>query len=99
MEIIDAYLQAGQCSLPSLKQRVTSRKSVPGWSNYVAEKRNKSLFWHNIWKENNSPSDGLISEIRRTTRKDYHKAVKFVKNNKMEVIAEKTISIIIRREI
>ena len=44
MEIIDAYLQAVQCSLSSLKQRVNCRKSVPSWSNYVAEKCNKSIF-------------------------------------------------------
>ena len=92
-------LKAAQCSLATLKQRATSSKSVPGWSNYVAEKHRKTILGTMFGKKKITLLVAEIFEIRCITCKDYHKAVKFVKTNKMEVIAKKTMSIIIRREI
>ena len=33
-------------------------------------------FWHKLWVENGRPQHGVVAEVRRHTRKQYHKAVK-----------------------
>ena len=57
MEIIDASLQAAQCSLSTLKQRATSRKSVPV-GQMMLQKNIKRQFLANVWEENNNASGG-----------------------------------------
>ena len=45
--------------------------------------------WHSICKTNGSPRFGLIADITRKTRADYHRAVKFVKVNREMLVANK----------
>jgi hypothetical protein len=40
-------------------------KIVPGWNEYVRQYRDSAIFWHRIWKENGSPSNGILFEIRK----------------------------------
>ena len=52
------------------------QKGIRGWNKKVREARDKAILWHNIWKENDRPKNGIIFEIRKNTRSDYHKAIK-----------------------
>ena len=61
-----------------------------GWNKFVEKYRNKSILWHNIWKECGRPSDGYIANIRRDTGRDYHSAIRNLKNNSDKIIKEKT---------
>ena len=56
-------------------------KKVPGWNEHVEPHKQKSQFWHFIWKECGSPRDGEIAQIMRTTRSRYHYAIRYVKKN------------------
>ena len=56
-------------------------KLMIGWNRYIEEYRNKSIFWHNIWKDCGQPAEGYVADIRRTTRKNYHEAIIAVKQN------------------
>ena len=47
----------------------------------IAEQRQQSIFWHIIWKQCGSPSKGVVAELRRRTRSQYHQAAKKAKNN------------------
>ena len=38
--------------------------------------RDKSILWHQIWKDCGRPREGYVADIRRCTRSDYHGAVK-----------------------
>ena len=85
--IIDACTTAGSVFSKSVSK--SSRKLVPGWSDVVSDYKKKALMWHSIWKTNGSPRFGLIANIRRKTRADYHRAVKFVKVNREILITNK----------
>ena len=79
--IINACLESSFGTIPS---RTGSKKNkvIPGWNKHVEEHRQRSLFWHYLWKENKCPREGIIANIRRTTRANYHRVVKSVKKNK-----------------
>ena len=54
---------------------------VPGWNEHVEPFRKKSLLWHKIWLDNSKPKSGLVADIMRSTRCEYHSQVKWVKRN------------------
>ena len=55
--------------------------TVPGWKVHVEPFRKKSLLWHKIWLDNSKPKSGLVADIMRSTRCEYHSQVKWVKRN------------------
>ena len=56
-------------------------KPVPGWDEYVAHFREKSIFWHKMWLDCGQPHSGVVAEIMRRTRATYHYAISHVKKN------------------
>ena len=66
-----------------------SRNSIPGWTTYVESSYKQAKFWHKIWKENGSPRNGVIADIRRKTRSQYHYTVKYVRNNADTILSNK----------
>ena len=70
-KIINGYIIAGKECIPSTSH-VKKQASVPGWSMFVEDKRKSCILWHKIWKETGSPSSGVLYELRRHTRSQYH---------------------------
>ena len=79
--LICASIQAAKECIPSRKQK-ESKSNIPGWKMYVEEHRQTAIFWHNIWKDNNSPRSGILADIRKRTRAKYHYSLRFVKRNR-----------------
>jgi hypothetical protein len=59
---------------------------IPGWNQYVAPLRDKSIFWHEVWVDCGRPRDGIVANIMRRNTASYHFAVRFVKNNRLDII-------------
>jgi hypothetical protein len=78
--IIRASIAASFATIPISKGG--QPKAIPGWSDLVEGHRKTALFWHRMWKENNSPKQGVIFEIRKRTRAQYHMAIRNVQKNK-----------------
>ena len=76
--IIAACLEAGNALVPQGIERPPTTP-IPGWTGQVAERRQRALFWHSIWKECGSPNNGAVADIRRYTRARYHYAVRYAK--------------------
>jgi len=57
--------------------------------------RDKSMFWHNIWLECGRPREGLVADIIRRTRAQYHYAVRNIKNNSSDIIKQRFASAIV----
>lgn len=91
-EVSCAITKAGRASIPH--KRVGKRKVMPGWNEYVAEYKDKSIFWNFLWKEAGCPRVGWVAVTRRKARTDYHKAIKEVKRNR-DAIVRSTIAGII----
>lgn len=71
-DIVNTCLSAGKETIPHCKKKGDKCKIIPGWKEYVEPEREKCLFWHKIWKDNGSPRNGLLADIRLTTRAKYH---------------------------
>jgi hypothetical protein len=60
----------------------------PGWNDHCKEKRHISIQWHNRWKAAGKPAAGFLAYMRRSTRADYHRAVKMIKKNEDKLRSE-----------
>ena len=67
----------------------SSGKNILGWNEYVKSYFKTALFWHFLWKENGQPADGLLADIRRKTRSQYHQAHKMVLRHEGEIQMDK----------
>ena len=65
------------------------KNSFSWWSKHVWEYKEKSIFWHKLWKDNGSPNNGILFDIRRKTRWEYHRILKIVKRNREGLSAER----------
>jgi len=83
--ITDACVRSATCTIPSTIQR-GSRGNVPGWMEFVAPFREKSIFWHNLWVQQGRPHDGIVANIMRTTRARYHAAIQRVRRNEADIV-------------
>ena len=61
------------------------RRSKPGWNTEVNKLREDSLFWHRLWVDIGQPQTGVVAAVMRNTRYTYHKAVKGIKRNDLNV--------------
>ena len=85
--IIDVLVLASHESIPYSSSKLS--KIVPGWNEYVNRYFESALFWHYIWIENGRPGDGILTELRRKTRAQYHKAYKLVIRCEGEIKTDK----------
>ena len=81
--IINACLSASVC-IPTCSRK-GRKMPVPGWSEFVKPYRDQAIFWHQLWQDNNSPRCGIIADIRRRTRTQYHKVLKNVQRNENDM--------------
>jgi len=71
-------LNAGEQTIPCTGNSSHNSRVIPGWSERVAPLREKSLFWHNVWREADKPHSGVVASIMRETRMKYHRAIREV---------------------
>ena len=76
-EIVNALIHAAEKYIPCKSKR-GSDLHIPGWNKYVSEHRDRAIFWHKIWIENERRGRGIIADIRRQSRANYHKILKDV---------------------
>ena len=79
--LIDASVFAGRLTIPTSTGKSPRKNAIHGWNAYIRDKRDKAIFWHDMWKNAGSPKCGVVADIRRSTRAQYHRAVKQVKKN------------------
>ena len=89
--LVDIMLLSARMTIPSDNDNnnKTSKSGKLGWNKYVKDKRDSAILWHKIWKEAGSPTYGQLFEIRKYTRKCYHNAIMYIKNNTDKILREK----------
>ena len=50
----------------------------PGWNGFVKSFQSETLDWHSIWISSGRQHSGFVCDMRRSSRKAYHKQVDFV---------------------
>ena len=51
--------------------------------------KENALCWHTLWKECDSPTSGVLFDLRRKTRYTYHRVLRTVKRNSDNISAVK----------
>ena len=64
-------INAAMLTLP----RARDNAGIPGWNHKIRPLKDTVDFWSEIWQQNDRPDIGLIADIFRKTRRDYHYAV------------------------
>lgn len=72
-----------------LIKRKRRRVPIAGWSEHVQGFKDSALLWHRIWKDNDRPAYGLLFDLRKSTRKKYHAALKRVKADEEHIQSSK----------
>ena len=73
-----------------VKKHSNKQGVIPGWNSFVQPFKDKSIFWHNVWRDSGSPKHGQIAENRRLARAKYHWAIKQTKKEANNYILNKT---------
>jgi hypothetical protein len=68
---------------------------VPGWNDQIQPLREKSLFWHHIWIEAGRPGKGVLAPIMRSTRAQYHRAIKNIRVRENDIRKEKFAELVV----
>ena len=89
-EIDNLYNEINKCCIVSAEQTIPQTNSLlgkskdrkgtlPGWNEFVEPHRQRALMWHDIWVNQNRPRNGIVAQIRRSTRLSYHREIRKVK--------------------
>ena len=95
-DIIRCCIEAASCTIPHTS--TGKGKPVPGWDEYVAPFREKSILWHKMWIDCGRPHSGVVAEIMRRTRAAYHYAIRRVKKNETEIVRERFADMILQNK-
>jgi hypothetical protein len=55
------------------------RQQLAGWRHWLQPLRDRSIFWHHLWRQMGSPLAGTVAGIHRKARRSYHQAVRMAK--------------------
>ena len=55
------------------------------------------MFWHNIWVENGRPRNGIVADLRRKRRAQYHRACRMVFRKEAEIRGDKMADTILNK--
>ena len=96
-DIVDSCKSASVACIPhSINSNEHDNNIIAGWNENIKEKREISLFWHFIWKENGKPRNGVIANIARRTRATYHYAIRSAIKNQTKIRSHKMAESICR---
>ncbi len=85
--ILDCCICAADTCIPLTG--VGANRRVPGWSKHVQPYKDKAMFWHNIWMDMGRPHDGIVAEIRRSSRAKYHQAIRTAMREESTLVRQK----------
>ena len=60
-----------------------------GWRMEHSYMRERSLFWHNQWKDNDRHVHGIVYDIIKSTGHQYHYILRRLKRDRADVIQKK----------
>ena len=70
--LADMCISTADPALP----KVAKRNAITGWNVDILPLKRTAEFWGKIWRENGRPSTGIVSDIFRKCRREYHYAIR-----------------------
>ena len=94
LRLIEEFMSLiSDCTDKAIGFKVIGKSNKPGlmgWNDFVQPYKEKSIFWHNIWKSAGCPVSGQLAELRKFSRAKYHWAIKRTKREANDHILNKT---------
>ena len=87
--IVTALCTASDKCIPRTSPVNGRPKVIPGWNDYVKDKKAIAELWNFIWQQNGKPHHGTIANIMRKTKRDYHYAIRYCKKNESQIASTK----------
>ena len=95
LDILTAIIETSHATIPlsggppstDPDKNCPINRTIPGWKETLKPKRETSLFWHAVWVSALRPSTGVLYDIMKKTRNDYHYAIRKVKKLSEEIRA------------
>ncbi len=69
---------------------------MPGYNEFVKNQREIAMLWHWLWKDNGKPRNGYYAEMRRSTRPQFHYAVKMLKGMLVSSDQQECLKLLLR---
>ena len=88
-EILSACNIAGQRVLPHTGSKKNNNNRKAGWNEYCREKKEKALYWHEVWKNEGRKHNTFAAHMRRKSRLEYHYAVCCIDRNNDAIKSER----------
>ena len=95
-QINECMILASKIAIPVSKY--FSPREMPGWTEFVSPFRDDSMYWCRLWKDVGCPSYGFHYENMKEAKKQYHSAIRFIKNEKDTILKSKVANTLISNE-
>jgi hypothetical protein len=76
----DICIEAADKTLPKVKPR----KAWPNWNEKIKPLRDDAKFWGSIWKDCGKPNAGIVADLYRQCRRQYHYAIRALKKGEQQ---------------
>ena len=83
---------ASDFSLPKCSEVNDKKGDIPGWNDFVRPFTDQSIILNNLWKDNGCLIGDEFDRQRKLAKSQYHRAIKYVKANRDEIIKSKISS-------
>ena len=74
--IIDMCVMAGRKCFPVVKNK---KSQVPYWNESVQPLEKDAMLWNSTWVSCGRPREGIVADIKRSTKLKYHYAIRKIK--------------------
>ena len=71
-------------------KKQSNKRGIMNWNSFVQPYKDKSIFWHDVWKSAGCPANGHLADLRRFSRSKYHWAIRKVKYEERQYNIDKT---------
>ena len=62
---------------------------IPGWNDFVRPYQEEAKFWHSVWISYGKPENNSVHHIMKTSKNQFHYAVRRAKKNEANIRKEK----------
>ncbi len=94
-KIIECCVKSGERCFPVTK---CNKRQKPYWKEMVKTERDRCLFWGNIWRECNKPREGVIADVYRKSKRDYHYACRTIRNQEKDLRKARMLECILQNQ-
>ena len=70
--IVTGLNRAERATIP----RIPYSALRPFWNDELDDLKDKSIFWHNLWKSAGCPAAGTLQQIKASAKLNYKRAIK-----------------------